>query len=153
MFISLIRPPPHSQKGKTLLQCCQKTWPRSPLCVSLHWFNFVTTVAFLWLLLIRGCGHKVLICRILFMATALIEMPLYSSGQSSGDLRLVARNGQTSSSLTAGRLEVYYNGQWGTVCDNQFGTAERDVACRDLGFSAGGLYDTNVGFSSTFATR
>ena len=82
-------------------------------------------------------------------------MPLYSSGQqSSGDLRLVARNGQTTSSLTAGRLEVYYNGQWGTVCDNQFGIAEVNVACRQLGFVTGGLYHTNVGStSSSFATR
>ena len=80
-------------------------------------------------------------------------MPLYSSGQSSGQLRLVARNGQTSPSLTAGRLEVYYNGQWGTVCDDQFGSTAADVACRQLGFDRD-LYDTNVGFtSSSFATR
>ena len=91
---------------------------------------------------------------VVFFSWPLVALTLYSSGQSSGDLRLVARNGQTSPSLTAGRLEVYYDTQWGTVCDNQFGTEERDVACRDLGFSAGGLYDTNVGFtSSTFATR
>ena len=81
-------------------------------------------------------------------------MPLYSSGQSSGDLRLVARNGQTSPSLTAGRLEVYYNGQWGTVCDDRFGTTEANVACRQLGYTEGSLYDTNVGStSSSFATR
>ena len=80
-------------------------------------------------------------------------MPLYSSGQSSGQLRLVARDGRTSSSLTAGRLEVYYNGQWGTVCDDDFGIIEADVACRQLGFSRD-LFDTNVGStSSSFATR
>ena len=83
-----------------------------------------------------------------------LEMLLYSLGQSSGDLRLVARNGQTTSSLTAGRLEVYYNRQWGTVCDDLFGIAEAHVACSQLGFVAGSLYDTNVGFtSSSFATR
>ena len=62
------------------------------------------------------------------------------SGQVSGQLRLVGRNGRTSSSLTAGRLEVYYSGQWGTVCDDQFLQTEADVACRQLGFS-GGAYD------------
>ena len=61
-------------------------------------------------------------------------------GQTSGDLRLVARNGRTSSSLTAGRLEVYYNGEWGTVCDDEFGATAARIACNQLGFSAG-YYD------------
>ena len=69
-------------------------------------------------------------------------------GQYSGNLRLVARNGQTSSSLTAGRLEVYYSGEWGTVCDDQFGVAEANVACRQLGFSDGYLYYSSVGYST-----
>ena len=60
---------------------------------------------------------------------------LLNTAQSSGDLRLVGRNEVTSSSLTAGRLEVYYNGQWGTVCDNAFSETEANVACRQLGFS------------------
>ena len=64
----------------------------------------------------------------------------HCSGQSTGDLRLVARDGRTSSTLTAGRLEIYYNGRWGTVCDDEFGAREANVACRQLGFSAG-YYD------------
>jgi hypothetical protein len=63
----------------------------------------------------------------------------------SGQLRLVARNGQTSPSLTAGRLEVYYSGQWGTVCDNEFGVSEARIACNQLEFSEGYLYYTNFG--------
>ena len=77
-----------------------------------------------------------------------LEMLLYTSGQNSGDLRLVARNGRTSPSLTAGRLEVYYNGQWGTVCDDEFGVLEASTACGQLGFQSY-LYFTNVGSTSS----
>ena len=63
---------------------------------------------------------------------------LYYTAQTSGDLRLV--NSVSSSAQTAGRLEIYLKGEWGTVCDDGFGSMEAHVACRQLGFSSAFRY-------------
>ena len=44
---------------------------------------------------------------------------------------LVLVNGPSSSE---GRLEVYHNGRWGTVCDDRFSDVDARVACRSLGY-------------------
>ncbi|XP_030845075.1 deleted in malignant brain tumors 1 protein isoform X2 [Strongylocentrotus purpuratus] len=36
-----------------------------------------------------------------------------------------------------GRLEVFYQGHWGTVCDDFWNAHNTDVACRSLGFQGG----------------
>ena len=54
-----------------------------------------------------------------------------------GALRL--SSGLLSSS---GRLEVYYNGEWGTVCNNLFNQTDADVACRQLGYLTASSYGT-----------
>ena len=59
---------------------------------------------------------------------------------SDGDLRLV--DGKTGNE---GRLEVYHNGEWGTIADDYWTDVESDVACRQLGYDAG-----SVGNSARF---
>ena len=53
----------------------------------------------------------------------------------SGALRLAQGGGVYGGSY--GRLQVYHDGQWGLVCEGNFGREEAQVACRQLGFADG----------------
>ena len=59
-------------------------------------------------------------------------------GLQQGSLRLA---GSSNSRYYAGRLEIYINGQWGTVCDDLWGNNEANVACKQMGF--GGAFDSD----------
>lgn len=62
------------------------------------------------------------------------------TAQSRGELRL-ARGSTTSYSYTSGRLEIYMNGRWGTICSrSNFGINEATVACKQLGWSGASSY-------------
>ena len=54
-----------------------------------------------------------------------------------GNLRLVDGTLTTEDGrLCEGRLEIYYDGAWGTICDDYWTQSNANVACRALGFTA-----------------
>ena len=59
-----------------------------------------------------------------------------------GDLRLV--DPTTVASWRTGRLEVFFEGSWSQVCTDDFGGADADVACRQLGLGAAGTPGRSV---------
>ena len=58
-----------------------------------------------------------------------------------GQLRLVGGN-----LYNDGRVEVNYNGEWGTVCDDGWYTSNTYVVCRQLGFGEYGYTYSGASF-------
>lgn len=52
------------------------------------------------------------------------------------------------SSELDGRLEIFYYGFWGTICDDFFDITGANVACRRLGFVAARSYSVTVAAGS-----
>lgn len=50
------------------------------------------------------------------------------------ELKVRLRSGITSNQ---GRVELFLNGTWGTICDDDWGIEEANVICRMLGYTEG----------------
>ena len=74
-------------------------------------------------------------CKCMWNLTSLVILVLPTEGivPASSNLRLV--DGNISS---AGRLEIFHNGTWGTVCDDGANNTMANVVCQMLGWDSGG---------------
>ena len=64
-------------------------------------------------------------------------------GYTEGDVRLAGTSKVIKNELPIGRLEVYMNGEWGTVCGS---VSERaaEAVCRQLGYQVEVITSTVV---------
>ena len=56
-------------------------------------------------------------------------------------VRLVGGSGKNQ-----GRVEIYHDGQWGTVCDDGWGIDDAHAVCREVGFSSASSYKDKAYF-------
>ena len=85
------------------------------------------------------CYCILLYVRLLYIIVSYICIDttrIWNSNPYSGMIRL-----QEGTYSNQGRIEVYCNGQWGTICNNGFDSTDAQTICKQLGYSGYIRYD------------
>ena len=101
--------------------------------LSLHLLTVdVITLTFM-MLLFTAVSKMLSITIIMFIVDT---TRIWDSNPFDGMIRL-----QGGSYSNQGRVEVYCNGQWGTICDDGFGSTDAQTICKQLGYNYYYKYD------------
>ena len=104
--------------------------------ITLHTLIMDVIITILTMLLcpaVRSCVHY--IC-IMYVCIFEDSTRIWNSNPFSGMVRL-----QGGNYVNQGRVEVFCNGQWGTICRDGFGTFDATTVCKQLGYSGYVLYN------------
>ena len=67
----------------------------------------------------------------LFVLECILAFLSLSSDAQTGQLRIA------SGTTKKGRIEIYYNSAWNTICDDGWDNVDATVACKQLGYKIG----------------
>ena len=54
-------------------------------------------------------------------------------------VELISQNGTSGKRTSEGKVKVFENGKWSTICAKDWTKDDADVTCKDLGFSSGAI--------------
>ena len=104
--------------------------------ITLHTLIMDVIITILTMLLCPAVRSRVHYICIMYVCIFEDSTRIWNSNPFSGMVRL-----QGGNYVNQGRVEVFCNGQWGTICRDGFGTFDATTVCKQLGYSGYVLYN------------